>query len=582
MSLHGYSNGEYDAGDENNVTLISKLDVSHPLHLHPNDSVALTVVSVKLKGTENYQVWSCVMLLALEGKNKTGFIDGRFFLMSEVHMPLFPVRNPIGLLLVEFLSLLRDLRHLHFLSICLIRKSHRIASGRVSKPSQRSQASAFSVNMPNKGNFQRPQVTDSSQRPSNNNGVRRTTGGSNLDGQNFKGKNVSNNAVGSSSSSYSTTTTTSSNNSGFSDEQLSTLISLIKENSVKGKGVQANMAGTILNTIHLFNKNFEKFFCSNNLTHTKLETKGVITDSGANQHITFTAKFLTNVIDISHLKIKVTHPNGTKAFITKIGNMPLTDYLTLFDVLVVPEYCVSLTFVHKVARDSKLIIAFDELKCYILNQDLKAGKVLGTGRHVDGLYYFDGNQGIELKSSYSNNVCFLSKYTWHCRLGHPANQALNVLRPNLLFEDDKSDVICEICQKAKQTREPFPLSDHVSTKIGELVHLDLWDPYKVTSRDGFRYFLTIVDDFSRAVWGWILLNMWTECILTATYLINILPSSVLSGKSPFELIYKKLPSLKHLRSFGCLAFATILNNGDKFCSILDIITQSRDDGLANL
>ncbi|GJR94979.1 ribonuclease H-like domain-containing protein [Tanacetum coccineum] len=26
--------------------------------------------------TENYQVWSCAMLLALEGKNKTGFIDG--------------------------------------------------------------------------------------------------------------------------------------------------------------------------------------------------------------------------------------------------------------------------------------------------------------------------------------------------------------------------------------------------------------------------------------------------------------------------------------------------------------------------
>ncbi|GJZ42160.1 ribonuclease H-like domain-containing protein [Tanacetum coccineum] len=54
----------------------NKLDVSHPLHLHPNDYVALIVVSVKLKGTENYQVWSCVMLLALEGKNKTGFIDG--------------------------------------------------------------------------------------------------------------------------------------------------------------------------------------------------------------------------------------------------------------------------------------------------------------------------------------------------------------------------------------------------------------------------------------------------------------------------------------------------------------------------
>ncbi|GJX61710.1 ribonuclease H-like domain-containing protein [Tanacetum coccineum] len=28
------------------------------------------------QGTENYQVWSCAMLLALEGKNKYGFIDG--------------------------------------------------------------------------------------------------------------------------------------------------------------------------------------------------------------------------------------------------------------------------------------------------------------------------------------------------------------------------------------------------------------------------------------------------------------------------------------------------------------------------
>ncbi|GJY65498.1 putative reverse transcriptase domain-containing protein [Tanacetum coccineum] len=58
------------------VTLISKLDISDPMHLHPKDSNALTVVSIKLKRTENYQVWSCAMLLALKGKNKTDFIDG--------------------------------------------------------------------------------------------------------------------------------------------------------------------------------------------------------------------------------------------------------------------------------------------------------------------------------------------------------------------------------------------------------------------------------------------------------------------------------------------------------------------------
>ncbi|GJZ19804.1 ribonuclease H-like domain-containing protein [Tanacetum coccineum] len=78
-SLHNSPvNSDHDdeyVQDPDPVTRISKLDISDPLHLHPNDTIALTVVSIKLKGTENYQVWSCAMLLALEGKNKTGFID---------------------------------------------------------------------------------------------------------------------------------------------------------------------------------------------------------------------------------------------------------------------------------------------------------------------------------------------------------------------------------------------------------------------------------------------------------------------------------------------------------------------------
>ncbi|GKA70030.1 ribonuclease H-like domain-containing protein [Tanacetum coccineum] len=75
-SVHNSENGDVYIEDPDPVTLINKLDISDPLHLDPNDTTALTVVSIKLKGTKNYQVWSCAMLLALEGKNKTGFIDG--------------------------------------------------------------------------------------------------------------------------------------------------------------------------------------------------------------------------------------------------------------------------------------------------------------------------------------------------------------------------------------------------------------------------------------------------------------------------------------------------------------------------
>nr|GEW70381.1 ribonuclease H-like domain-containing protein [Tanacetum cinerariifolium] len=78
MSVHNFvhntphnsvHNNPHNPDDETdpNPTLISKLDLSHPLHLHPNDSTTLTIVSIKLKGTKNYNVWSCDVLLALEG-----------------------------------------------------------------------------------------------------------------------------------------------------------------------------------------------------------------------------------------------------------------------------------------------------------------------------------------------------------------------------------------------------------------------------------------------------------------------------------------------------------------------------------
>nr|GFA23552.1 ribonuclease H-like domain-containing protein [Tanacetum cinerariifolium] len=74
-----------------------------------------------------------------------------------------------------------------------------------------------------------------------------------------------------------------------------------------------------------------------------------------------------------------------------------------------------------------------------------------------------------------------------------------MLHQDLNFTKDSHVSPSDICHKAKQTREPFPLSDHQTTSIGELIHLDLSGPYKVISKEGFRYLLTIVDDYTRVV-----------------------------------------------------------------------------------
>lgn len=62
------------------------------------------------------------------------------------------------------------------------------------------------------------------------------------------------------------------------------------------------------------------------------------------------------------------------------------------------------------------------------------------------------------------------------------------------------------------------------------------------------------------------IDFWGDCIESATYIINRIPLSVLRDKSPYELLYNKIPSLAHLRVIGCLAFATNLRKDDKFAA----------------
>ncbi|XP_075112242.1 uncharacterized protein LOC142182150 [Nicotiana tabacum] len=57
---------------------------------------------------------------------------------------------------------------------------------------------------------------------------------------------------------------------------------------------------------------------------------------------------------------------------------------------------------------------------------------------------------------------------------------------------------------------------------------------------------------------------WGDCMKTTTYLISKLPTKVLQGKCPYEVLHNKPAKIEHLRVFGCLCFASNLLGGDKF------------------
>ena len=63
---------------------------------------------------------------------------------------------------------------------------------------------------------------------------------------------------------------------------------------------------------------------------------------------------------------------------------------------------------------------------------------------------------------------------WHKQLGHPSLKITQLI-PEVRKHKDNNVVnkTCEVCFRAKHTREKFPLSEHKDTSAFELIHCDL-------------------------------------------------------------------------------------------------------------
>ncbi|GKD83511.1 retrovirus-related pol polyprotein from transposon TNT 1-94 [Tanacetum coccineum] len=154
--------------------------------------------------------------------------------------------------------------------------------------------------------------------------------------------------------------------------------------------------------------------------------------------------------------------------------------------------------------DSNLEVAFRQHTCFIRNLE---GVDLLTGSQGNNMYTL--SLGDMMASSH---ICLLSKASktksWlrHRRLSHLNFGAFNHLArhglvrglPKLKFEKDH---LCFACAMGESKKKPHkPKSKDTNQEKLYLLHMDLCGTMRVTSVNGKKNILVIVDDYSRFTW----------------------------------------------------------------------------------
>ncbi|GJW44454.1 retrovirus-related pol polyprotein from transposon TNT 1-94 [Tanacetum coccineum] len=233
--------------------------------------------------------------------------------------------------------------------------------------------------------------------------------------------------------------------------------------------------------------------------------------------------------------------------------------------------------------DADLKVAFWKNTCFIRN--LEGVDLLFGSRDIN-LYTISLDDMLKTSS-----ICLLSKasktksWLWHRRLSHLNFGTINKLAknglargiPRLKFQKDHLCSACVLGKSKKSSHQP-KAEDNNQEKLYPL-HMDLCGPMRMTSINGKRYILVIIDDYSRFTWVRFLRTKYeapeaiikcikniqvrlnatvrnAEAINTACYTQNCSILRRRKNKTLYELMQDKKPDLSFFYVFGALCYPT--------------------------
>ncbi|KAH9662167.1 hypothetical protein KPL70_024758 [Citrus sinensis] len=135
----------------------------------------------------------------------------------------------------------------------------------------------------------------------------------------------------------------------------------------------------------------------------------------------------------------------------------------------------------------------------------KGTEIVMKGVKENGLYVLQGSSVPVLEGVSAVSEEDKTKL-WHLRLGHMSIKGLQELSKQGLLGGDRIQQLefCENCIFGKSHRSKFNKGEHMSKQVLDYAHTDLWGPAQVPSLSGGRYFMSLIDDYSRKVWIYIL------------------------------------------------------------------------------
>ena len=224
-------------------------------------------------------------------------------------------------------------------------------------------------------------------------------------------------------------------------------------------------------------------------------------DSGATHHITSDLNNLS-MHQPYHGNDDVLIADGSTLSISHTGSSLIPTYtrdLSLQKILCVPNIDKNLISVYRLCNTNGVSVEFFPASFQV--KDLSTGVPLLQSKTKNELYewHVSLSQVTAMVTASNPKTSLLS---WHSRLGHPSLSVLNTIISQLslpLSSTKQKHLSCSECLINKSHRLPFTHSTITSHRPLEYIFTDVWSS-PITSIDNYKYYIVLVDHYSRYTW----------------------------------------------------------------------------------